>query len=54
MGYESALMSQILTTSSKDLVVTIELKDKSNELDEVVVSARHPKMLPQKSYKIEF
>lgn len=47
MGYESALMSQILTTSSKDLVVTIELKDKSNDLDEVVVSARHPKLLPQ-------
>ncbi len=47
IGYDDALLSQILTTSSKDLVVTIELKDKSNELGEVVVSARHPKMLPQ-------
>ena len=47
IGYESALMSQVLTASSKDLVVTIELRYKSNDLDEVVVSARHPKMLPQ-------
>ncbi|MDE5997476.1 MAG: carboxypeptidase-like regulatory domain-containing protein, partial [Muribaculaceae bacterium] len=47
IGYESAFISQILTASSKDLVMTIELKDKSNDLDEVVVSARHSKMLPQ-------
>lgn len=47
IGYESALISQILTASSKDLVVTIELRDQPNDLDEVVVSARHPKMLPQ-------
>lgn len=51
-GYEDALLSQILTTSSKDLVVTIELKEKIHGLDEVVVSARHPKMLPQNEMSV--
>ncbi|MDE6692997.1 MAG: carboxypeptidase-like regulatory domain-containing protein, partial [Muribaculaceae bacterium] len=36
-GYEDAFLSQILNTSSKDLVVTIELKEKVNGLDELVV-----------------
>ncbi len=51
-GYDNALLSQILTTSSKDLVVTIELKEKIHGLDEVVVSARHPKMVTQNEMSV--
>lgn len=45
MGYESAYMSQILATSSKDLSLIIELNEQINELNEITISARHPKLL---------
>lgn len=51
-GYDDALLSQILTSSSKDLAVTIELKEKINGLGEVIVTARHPKMLPQNEMSV--
>lgn len=52
IGYDKALLSQILTSSSKDLSIVIELKEHLYELDEITVSARHPKMLTRNDMAI--
>lgn len=47
LGYEPQVLSELQLTSGKELVLTIEMKESLQSLNEVVVIARQRKELPQ-------
>lgn len=47
LGYESQVLPELQVTSGKELVLTIEMKESLQSLNEVVVTARSRKDLPQ-------
>lgn len=47
LGYETQRLSELQLTSGKELVLTIEMKESLQSLNEVVITARQRKDLPQ-------
>lgn len=47
LGYETQRLSQLQLTSGKELVLTIEMKESLQSLNEVVITGRQRKDLPQ-------
>ncbi|MEX0313692.1 MAG: carboxypeptidase-like regulatory domain-containing protein, partial [Allomuricauda sp.] len=46
LGYEDALISEVLVGSAKEINLTIRLTESLNQLDEVVISARKDQIKP--------